>query len=904
MTPKIIHKPILATKTEDYQELEVEQFLKYHREHADELSIGESGIYLSRRVFIDSETYYFLLIDMDSDPQYEGDDKIASAILNTAITCRALKEIDILDKFFVIATGGTGFRLVSNILVDENGHGAFVDLLKNEMDKINDLQPSKDINMPHQLIAYKGNPLQNDKILYDRHSQVVTADEFLNETMTVERYKELTDGYLDPNDALYFMETFLKFEPITDLTILGRFRTLLQTYIDRKEDIINNRFDNIVSNLKRKRSSISIEAVHKMLLDNKKLNRIEQRERESISFKGLPCPVCGKTTSNAYAFPPNYTLYCLSQKCEAHKDKGGMHFQKWSGICKDAVVENSPTPENYFGSLVPIQKTTKQDARKIIESELNNDEDVLIKVTPGVGKTTIAVTELAKMKDEKIIFYSSCNTALKEEANNVLKRILDRNGQDAENIFLIKPRDQLCSRKDELNEITTRGYSPAEILCSNCHLKKSCEYYHQKDFSKPGIYFLTHNMLKHIDEYFRVTPDLIVLDDDIMKGFFNEETSTRSQLRDLKNILKEDEYEIIEKLINFASDLANHSRQEKLNPILINTNQLVDDSIKEETLISILAKKLDISEDLLEAKLMSMALKCSSMKDSDLYKKRVDKKAVDWFHGMAFSSICSYLLISKNGDNIHFNYKSTVPLGFSKTTVKILDATGNKNLADALTERDITFVEAEVDWQGNSTHIIKSTYRTSMKWRKDEELIPALTEALKNISSQNVLIITYKDEIERTLKLCQAIDGNRQYKTHYFHDARGVNTFSDCDGVLVVGTPLQNITSCYQDALILFPKNKISEIADSWSDYCCTSELLQSIHRARPVNKKCIDLVVIAKYWPADIPSPQTIKNMSRTKNKLELAISRLDPYVQEFGFLNPDIGPSPKKHRSKIVTS
>ncbi len=77
---------------------------------------------------------------------------------------------------------------------------------------------------------------------------------------------------------------------------------------------------------------------------------------------------------------------------------------------------------------------------------------------------------------KKIIIYSSFNRDLQRDAFKLIKTF----GIDQKHITLMKPRDEVCHKKEELATITARGFSPAEILCRKCSHKITCEYYEQK----------------------------------------------------------------------------------------------------------------------------------------------------------------------------------------------------------------------------------------------------------------------------------------------------------------------------------------------------------------------------------------------------------------------------------------
>jgi len=78
--------------------------------------------------------------------------------------------------------------------------------------------------------------------------------------------------------------------------------------------------------------------------------------------------------------------------------------------------------------------------------------------------------------------------------------------------------------------------------------------------------------------------------------------------------------------------------------------------------------------------------------------------------------------------------------------------------------------------------------------------------------------------------------------------------------------------------------------SDDWIEATMQWELLQNIHRIRPVNKTNVDIVIAARHWPSILPPPDNVIDRSKSKSWKEEAIARLTPFVEEFGFFNPDI--------------
>jgi hypothetical protein len=198
---------------------------------------------------------------------------------------------------------------LSNVLLAEDSYRAFADFVKREMPQIIDLKPTLDLEMPHQLFVYKGHILHNQKDLVDRHSTVISTNAILNEEIGPAEYKELTLGRPDPDEIIPAIKHILEFRPIADLNALGDFGKKLDEYKHLVKEITANTFN--FAARRNKKDTISLEAMREMLLEKKIPCKIEKRGKSmAISFNGLPCPVCKKTSSNARAYPPHYYLRC------------------------------------------------------------------------------------------------------------------------------------------------------------------------------------------------------------------------------------------------------------------------------------------------------------------------------------------------------------------------------------------------------------------------------------------------------------------------------------------------------------------------------------------------------------------------------------------------------------------
>ena len=153
------------------------------------------------------------------------------------------------------------------------------------------------------------------------------------------------------------------------------------------------------------------------------------------------------------------------------------------------------------------------------------------------------------------------------------------------------------------------------------------------------------------------------------------------------------------------------------------------------------------------------------------------------------------------------------------------------------------------------------------------------------------MVITYMHHKKKVLDILKRIDPTRNFMGYHFMGPRGINSYQECDAVLVIGLPYPNLNSAAQDACILFPKAKDADKRMEWTEACMQWDLVQGIHRIRPVNKSSVDIILAANRWPSILPEPDIVIDRSQNANWKEIAIQRLKPFVEEFGFLNQDIG-------------
>ena len=197
----ITFKTILASGR-PYREMETDDYLKFLKSERNSLYQGQTGVYLSRKVSLNGQQLYFPFIDIDGQKDLHGDEKIESAILNASLTLKILKELGVSDYFKIIATGNTGFRMISNILLNSETYQAFVDLVKSEMPHIIDIEPTAISKCPTSCSCIKVTLTKIKSSWWTGIPWLCQQMVFENEIMDAEYYRSITAGKLDPDAVI------------------------------------------------------------------------------------------------------------------------------------------------------------------------------------------------------------------------------------------------------------------------------------------------------------------------------------------------------------------------------------------------------------------------------------------------------------------------------------------------------------------------------------------------------------------------------------------------------------------------------------------------------------------------------------------------------------------------------
>ncbi len=309
------------TSPQPYSSMSSADYLALLNANKDKIYGGSFGVYLARKVTVDNQQLFQPLMDIDGAVGLEGTDKTISAIQFAQLTLKVISDLEAADHFKIIATGGTGFRAVSNLLLNRSAYFALVDWLRCQMTHLHDLNPSTQTDFPHQVFAYKGDPLQTQKTLTDGHSTVIDKNMLAQSAFTFDDYLRETAGRPDPDEVISVVQWLIDGPVISDLKAIGPLGKRIEQYQRIAADVSVNPFS--YANLRKDMEPIGLSAMQDMIAERGIISKVEKRgEAQAISFRGRPCPVCGNPTANARAYPPGYQLKCFNVNCEAHNGMG------------------------------------------------------------------------------------------------------------------------------------------------------------------------------------------------------------------------------------------------------------------------------------------------------------------------------------------------------------------------------------------------------------------------------------------------------------------------------------------------------------------------------------------------------------------------------------------------------
>ena len=186
--------------------------------------------------------------------------------------------------------------------------------------------------------------------------------------------------------------------------------------------------------------------------------------------------------------------------------------------------------------------------------------DLIINVTPGVGKTHSAMEEVGSLASKKRVLFTTQTGKNIEELGQLAQRlcpgieiriIRGRSGGTPENIKPGKqhPDDANCYNYDEVEKAAGQGFSPGLVVCSTCSHDDLCPYKVQfKKMPKKGLIIAAHESASTLP----VKPDVWVIDESCVKAFLKSKSLSPDAFTNIKCRLPNDSASVLEQFQDTA----------------------------------------------------------------------------------------------------------------------------------------------------------------------------------------------------------------------------------------------------------------------------------------------------------------------------------------------------------------
>jgi hypothetical protein len=577
--------------------------------------------------------------------------------------------------------------------------------------------------------------------------------------------------------------------------------------------------------------------------------------------------------------------------------------------------------------------------------ELKEREVLVVRATPGLGKTT-EIIEVISNSDRRIILAEPT----KEMARTVFEQFSD-------DTALLKGRDkENCMRYSTVKLIAAKGYMPGKVICPSCpyspdKLFTNCCLYFRQFFNPTRVKVTTYEQALELHFAGKLNADLLVLDEDPSRALFKKVEITANQLhfpveskyplptfgRLIRDTLHEAEEkaagqtqafrcrDIVELLKSVAK-----KRRIKLTKHL----RLVSECI--ENVFDQPARLESFTEEEMEAlphayvgflasSLLDEIDKASEfgIRNSEFGIKKTNPLES---HGEAScgaqalpsasrvtASPCvptgthrqvwnSRLTLVVSGGRARFLLREVrgIPV---RTPIVVLDAYANKDYYSKLLGRDVKFLMFDAQSHCEVMTIPLNTSKNAFLKRK-ENLFDDLAAVVYRFNNLKVLVYTYlflKEDVKKMFPSAEGLqsDGTAVAVEHFW-SGRGKDCWRDYDVVIIFGTPEPNPSELFDDARALYADddNPIS-LAQSESDprkYADSrlqllremkreDEIMQDVHRIRPIWGKGLSkkAVVLSQLYCPQLPPDRIIdpQTLDKKSAQRELRKERLRQLVE-----------------------
>lgn len=603
------------------------------------------------------------------------------------------------------------------------------------------------------------------------------------------------------------------------------------------------------------------------------------------------CPICGESEGNPWVVSDSGRLFDFRDTCPASRARGGLPLRAWlRELGREDLLENLEVEERKEVPSSDVPVASVEEARRLILEALRGDRDVFLSVPPGVGKSVTTLEWLVREGPRPTV-YSVPTHELAEELAEQARALT------TEPVVVIKGRSpETCLAWGEAERARRLGYDPGETVCPWCHhnpstavMAQKCKFMRQFEALKRnrGIYFASHVLAAHLLKRELRKARIWVLDEDPLKLINQVETSVEG-LRTLRAIFppESETLRLAEKILALGDELHRvvsqtgkgsgriYPRSPEYGPWAGRK------SLAEWLNLDFTALAPKVREEIEQIR--------KTFGPRKLFNLGVNLHALRWIEEAVGRGACHLAALRDPKRPVVLRRTEILTPSTWKGRVIALDATGYLPVLQRLLDRlHLEELNLQVPVKARTVWVKAAVSKTAVaKEKGHQRALKALQTILEEYGREKTVLFCHKAIKAEVEKL---VEGRTITLHHFGVRARGTNRLADCETVILLGLPVPNPASFYDDAHAL---GLSKEEFEKWLDLIARAESWQEINRIRPVLYPGKTIVVIAPRWPFEpwLGPPQETKNLTVTGGKIAWAVKVLLLWLDVFGFVIMEI--------------
>lgn len=536
----------------------------------------------------------------------------------------------------------------------------------------------------------------------------------------------------------------------------------------------------------------------------------------------------------------------VARKWELARDKWDIHPTYLTDSIEKAIENRTGTYQPRTERRERIEIVTSGEPIEIvrakvqhsIETALTTPSGIVIAAPCGVGKSSIAAT-----------LGAGKNIAWIAERHDMATQV-----KGLEGYRHIQPcTKENCPEWERHEQLSRKGYSTWGM-----HKDHDCDYIKQFKASGSAIY-----MTQHAETYYPTQHSGIVIDE------FNPFSWVKEVVVEGDDILK-----------TRTAHWSHKTLKPFLDALLVATGsgkQFFDSMAQELPKLRTILLTLVEDTEVMYERPKRVPLYTSIETAPRVFVPTLVKQMVaelDWWEtGREWNSS-----IRKEGNTIKIWVPRRLHTGTGDIPLVVLDATANEWVMGRLLGKELKTVRYDVQLPQGTEHIAVRTgkgysmgqlMRVGNSMKKVGRVVKEIRYVLGTV--RNAGLITYAG-LETTLGDALGIPTE---KRGHFWGVRGSNTFEDCDTLIVVGTPIPNLSQVVHFARMLYlndsdlireyvqgDKEQNDLRLDEVVRYLAKAELTQAAHRNRPLIHKGRKVVTLCNGEVDFLPATEKVTSI------------------------------------------